>query len=130
MFTIEPPPATHGRDDGAGAEEHPRGVDGHRALPFLERRLLDAASAPDASVVDEDVEPAVEALGRLHRARPVVLAGHVEAEEARVAAGSADGLFDGLALGLEHVAEHDLGALPGEKPRLLRPHPARTAADQ
>ena len=121
----------HGRDRVLGAEEDAPGVDRHDAIPLGDGALLDRhARDDDGRVVDQDVELAVAADRRLHGRLPVGLAGHVQVHVHGVAAASADGRLDLLALVVPDVAEDDAGALLDEGLRLRRALPARPATDQ
>ena len=121
---------SHGGDHRARAEKDAGGVDGHDPLPVGEGGVLDPVAPADARVVDEDIELPIPAFGLRHRARPVGLAGDVEADERRFPARRADLLHRGLTLGLQHIAEHHLRAFLREQAPCFGAHSPRAAADQ
>jgi hypothetical protein len=54
----------HRRNGGAGHQKSPAGVDAHRAVPGLDRDILDLVAVGalrGAGIVDENVEPAIAA---------------------------------------------------------------------
>ena len=127
-FTIEPPPRGAERRRGRlHAEEGADLVHAHVALEVGERGLLERLHREDPRVVHQHGE-AAEARGRaLHGARPVGLGPDVEPHEG---GGVAELLRDGLALGLEQVADHHARALGHEEPRHLLTRAARTAGHE
>src|SRR5215813_5761539 len=114
-----------------GAKEHAPGIHGHDLVPLGDRALFDGNTGNhDRGVVDQDVQAAVEADGRLDGTLPVVLAGDVEVHVRRFAAAVANDVLDLLALGIADVAEDDLGAFACERLGFRRALAPRSTADE
>src|SRR6266852_1858694 len=122
--------APHGGNRDLRPEKDALGVDVHHAVPRLGGGVLEPARPADARVVDEDVEPAETADRGLDGALPVRLAGDIELDEERLAPRGLDVGLDGLALGLQDVADGDPGAFARAQPSLGRSHTTRAAADE
>ena len=92
--------------------------------------FLDVLADQDAGVVKEHVQLAVGVHGRLHRRRPIGLAGDVQVHVGDVVAEFLQFGLGLLALVVQDVADDDAGALFREHPRLHCALPPRSAADE
>ena len=90
-------------------------------------KLLQRGQRDDAGVVHQHVELAELADGGVDRGLPLLGLGDVEVDVARSVA---DVVGQRLALVVEDVADHDLGALLDEHPCVRGTHAAGAAADE
>ena len=120
----------HRLDRGAHAQPDADLVDPNHFEVFLQRGVLDQLAAGDAGVVDQDVEPPVLLQHRVDHGGPLGLLGDVEVEVSGVAARVVDAVGDQLALGVEHIGEHDRCTFLREEPRLRLALSARAAGNQ
>ena len=128
---IEPPPTFRiSLYDGARAEKDALGVDVEDGVPGLDGGVLHAAVEKDARVVHQHVELAELQHRRLDCHPPVVLARYVEVDVDAVSASLSNLRRDGLPLGVQQVADDDLGAFEREPAGLGRALPSRAAADE
>ncbi len=112
------------------AEEHACLVDGDRAVPLVERRVLDGLEVTQAGIVDDYVERAERLDGLGAGGLPIGLARDVVLEERRPVAGGR-GLLDGRLTGLDlDVRDEHGGALLGEPLGRLLADPARCPGDE
>ncbi|MCY1180235.1 hypothetical protein D9M73_206660 [compost metagenome] len=97
------------------AQPHALHVDVHQRVELGLAAIRQAAAFDlDAGVVEGVVEPAIGGQGTGHQRGDLGIAGHVAADEGRLAAGGTDRLDAGLAAPGVHVGHHDLDALAGE----------------
>ena len=131
MLTIEPlPRRLHGGDGETGAQEHTGGVHLHDAVPARRLEGVGHRRAAQPGVVDQHIQLAETLHRGADRLFPIVLAGHVQGHEHRLAAAAANVRLDLSSLVLKKVRDDHLGALAGEKASLLGTHAARGPADQ
>src|SRR6202000_1817829 len=96
------------RDDSPDSEEDTGQVDVEDALPLGEFVVLDRADVDDAGVVDQNVDTAEFVDRGGHHALPVAGRGDVKMHVTRC---GANVFGDGLAFGVEDVAEDHFGPL-------------------
>ena len=117
----------HGFHHRADAEKHARQIDVEDPLPLGDCVVLEGADVDDARVVHQHVDAAVLAEGGSHRRVPVFGFRDVKVQIADVVANLCR---HRLALVVEDVAEHHLGALGHQRPHVRGAHPPRTPADE
>ena len=117
----------HRLDRSLHAEKRARQVDVDDLLPLRHVELADLAEGDDAGVVHQNVELA-ELVDRGGN-RGVPLLGRRDVE-VHIARGVTDLVGQRLALLVEDVADHHLGALGHQSPRVLCAHAPSAATDQ
>ena len=117
----------HRFDRSLHAEERARQVDVDDLLPLRHVELADLAEGDDAGVVHQNIELA-ELVDRGGN-RGVPLLGRRDVE-VHIARGVTDLVGQRLALLVEDVADHHLGALGHQSPRVLGAHAPSAATDQ
>ncbi len=125
---IEPPPAafialTH----GLHAQEGARQVDVDHLLPLGHIELADLAERDDPGVVHQHIEQAELRGGGFDRGVPLVFLGDIEVY---IADRISEFGCQRLALVVEDVPDHHLGAFGDQRAGVLRAHTARAAADE
>ena len=112
------------------AEKDALRVDVEDGVPSLGGGVLHASVEEDARVVDQHVHLAVLRNCRLDRHPPAVLTRDVEVDVDAVSAGLGNLRRDSLPLGVQQVADDNLGAFEREHAGLGRALPSRAAADE
>ena len=117
----------HRLDRHPHAQECAGQVDVNYLLPLGQIEVLQLPERDGAGVVDQHVELAELAGGDRDRGFPLVGLGDVEVHVAR---GVTDLVGQRLALVIEDVADHHLGAFRDEQARIFGAHPACAATDE